>query len=98
MQRVARLFVLAMATACGVGVDLGGGLDAGRDTGGSGGTCPSFLAPTATAACEGCSKGSTSCQPNGCFNGYFCDVEDGGFTDCKAPGTACSMGKKFDAH
>ena len=73
--------------ACGANVDLGGG--AGLD----GGTCATFAAPATSATCSACSKGQT-CQPNGCFNGYYCDTA---VFDCKAPGTPCSSTSKFDA-
>jgi hypothetical protein len=97
----AALFVFLGAThlACGMSVDLGGtAVDAGHEASvvsKDSGTCPSFARPDASAPCGACTKGSKGCQPNGCFNGYFCDV---GESDCKSPGTGCSSTVKADAH
>jgi len=79
--------------ACGVPVDLGGTTPSQSSEGGD--TCSAFAAPDASASCSGCSAGSKTCQPNGCFNGYFCDLTE---HDCKAPGAPCSSTVKFDGH
>ena len=86
-----RILLAIVVPACGANVDLGGGVDAAPDTAreaaaDSGGTCPTFAAPSTSAPCEGCDKSDPTCQPNGCFNGYFCDSSE---PDCKAPGTPC---------
>jgi len=81
--------------ACGVGVDLGGG--GGLGDGGKGrdaATCAAFAPPETTAPCGACNKGDKTCQPNGCFNGYLCDVHE---QDCKAPGTSCDSTGTLDA-
>jgi hypothetical protein len=78
------LVATLIALACGTNVDLGGSYDAGRD---SGMTCPVFVGPSTSAPCDACDPKSKTCQPNGCFNGYLCDIAE---RDCKAPGTPCS--------
>jgi hypothetical protein len=92
---LAGLLALAGFGACGVGVDLGGGGglgDGGNDRDSA--TCAAFAPPEATAPCGACSKGDKTCQPNGCFNGYLCDVHE---QDCKAPGTSCDGTGALDA-
>jgi len=83
------LIALLAGAGCGASVDLGGG--GGLDSG----SCAAFAAPGTSAPCSACSAGSSSCQANGCYNGYLCDVAE---RDCKAPGTACSSTTNFDAH
>jgi hypothetical protein len=100
MQRLAGVAFMVVALACGTNVDLGGTADGGdagdaRAASDVGATCVTFAAPTTRASCSGCSRGSDACQPNGCFNGYFCDTS--GQPDCKAPGTPCKAGDKTDA-
>ncbi len=77
-----------------MGVDLGGSAPGDGSAGADSATCATFAGPAADASCGACSKSSSTCQPNGCFNGYFCDVSE---HDCKAPGTPCSGTAKFDA-
>lgn len=98
-RELVRLLVVALlglvsSVACGVGVDLGGSAlgDAGKDTGTA--ACAALAAPGTTAPCGACNKGDKNCQPNGCFNGYLCDVRE---QDCKPPGTACDAGDTLDA-
>jgi hypothetical protein len=45
------------------------GADAAADASAS---CASYADPTATAVCHAC--GSKPCQPNGCYNGYWCET------------------------
>ncbi len=37
-------------------------------------SCEGFADPNTTATCHACSSGQASCQHNGCFGGYFCDL------------------------
>jgi hypothetical protein len=76
---------LSWLVGCGTNVDLGGGgVDGGMVPDAA--VCPAFAEPSTSAPCGACDKSSTSCQPNGCFGGYLCDVSE---RDCKAPGTPC---------
>ncbi len=79
--------------ACEANVDLGGSPGDAAADGADGATCATYAPPATTAPCTACSPGPT-CQPNGCFNGYYCDVS---LPDCKPPGTTCSSTAKFDA-
>ncbi|MFO0670038.1 MAG: hypothetical protein U0235_10490 [Polyangiaceae bacterium] len=37
--------------------------------------CPGYALPNDTAACHACGSTSTqTCQPNGCYGGYYCDL------------------------
>jgi hypothetical protein len=45
-------------------------------------SCPGFAAPGETAACKGCKQGSSGCQPNGCFGGWYCNTLT---ASCQAP-------------
>lgn len=36
--------------------------------------CPGYALPSETAACKACLSSSPTCQPNGCFNGYYCNL------------------------
>ncbi|HEY1954486.1 MAG TPA: metallophosphoesterase [Polyangiaceae bacterium] len=36
--------------------------------------CPGFADPTTSAACSSCKQGSSGCQPNGCFGGWWCNT------------------------
>lgn len=38
-------------------------------------SCEGFADPSTTATCHACSSGQSSCQHNGCFGGYFCDLQ-----------------------
>lgn len=64
--------------------------DAGRDDAGvvivtdDAPSCEGFDGPTSASVCHACS-GST-CQPNGCFGGWFCDLAT---AHCVAPPSGC---------
>ena len=36
--------------------------------------CPGYALPNQTAPCHACQSTSATCQPNGCFGGYYCDL------------------------
>lgn len=37
--------------------------------------CPGYALPNDTASCHACGSTSTqTCQPNGCYGGYYCDL------------------------
>jgi hypothetical protein len=52
-----------------------GGKDSGvADAGGKdAGSCSGYASPTTKAACHACKSGVT-CQPNGCYGGYYCTL------------------------
>jgi predicted phosphodiesterase len=50
-------------------------------------TCGSLVGPSTVAQCKSCSSYSSSCQPNGCYGGWWCDTSD---NKCQAPPTNCS--------
>ncbi len=49
-------------------------------------TCPGLADPTTTAGCSSCSKTSKTCQPNGCYGGWWCDTQT---LKCQAAPTNC---------
>jgi hypothetical protein len=52
-------------------------------------TCGSLVAPTSTSSCTSCTKSTSSktCQPNGCYGGWWCDSAT---SKCQAPPTSCA--------
>ena len=38
--------------------------------------CTGYATPSTPAACNACGSGSQTCDPNGCFNGYYCRLSD----------------------
>jgi hypothetical protein len=93
------LFALAITTlavaACGDDVDLGGasgGDDAGqpaidaRDDGTPAIACGTLSPPSVPSQCRACRPGVGDCQPNGCFNGFYCDNVK---RDCSPPPASC---------
>ena len=36
--------------------------------------CPGYALPDESAGCKACQQSSPTCQPNGCYNGYYCEV------------------------
>jgi hypothetical protein len=53
-----------------------------------GGNCAGYAAPGTAAGCGGCgSSGSTTCQANGCYGGWYCDLAS---TTCHAPPAGCT--------
>jgi hypothetical protein len=65
--------------ACGVAPNP----DAGTNT------CPGLADPTTPASCSSCSQTSKTCQPNGCYGGWWCDTTT---LKCQAPPTNCGGG------
>jgi hypothetical protein len=52
------------------------------------GACPGFADPTTTATCTSCTpKTKTNCQPNGCYSGWYCNLQTNA---CQAPPTNCT--------
>lgn len=53
-------------------------------------TCGSYVGPTASASCTACttSTSSKTCQPNGCYGGWWCNTAT---SKCSAPPANCSM-------
>jgi hypothetical protein len=50
-----------------------------------GAACTGHASPTASSVCNGCGTKHT-CQPNGCYNGYWCDLTT---TKCVAKPAGC---------
>ena len=74
---------LLALSACGNDVDLGG---TGLVIDGATSRCGELVAPQLEAGCRGCSPASPECQANGCYGGYWCNVNA---MDCHAPPDAC---------
>jgi len=54
--------------------DDAGSDDASEDASpGDAGACAAFAPPSTPASCHACKSGQ-SCDPNGCFGGYWCDL------------------------
>ena len=82
-MRWALLFVFVL-TGCGTTVDLGGsGPDAAVV---DATTCGSLVSPTTPANCVACDKDASDCQANGCYGGYWCDLDA---ADCRYPPSSC---------
>ena len=95
----ASLFALLLAAGCGRDVDLGGSIDAGGLTevdacpcavveadGAARDPCGELEPPGVSSTCRACDPSSSSCQKNGCYGGYWCDVAA---KDCHTALTAC---------
>ncbi len=66
--------------------DDASGQDAGADgSPADGSSCASWAAPTTSAACHACAD--RPCQPNGCFNGWWCAT---GARTCHPAPDACA--------
>lgn len=48
--------------------------------------CPGYALPDETATCHACQTSSTTCQRNGCFNGYYCELSA---QKCRAKPSGC---------
>jgi hypothetical protein len=44
------------------------------DAGSSSDMCGSLVGPTVSSTCSSCGSSSSSCQPNGCYGGWWCDT------------------------
>jgi len=74
-------------TAC---IPQSGSCGAASDAGQDGQiACAALAAPSVTAACDACNRQSKNCQPNGCYNGWYCLVAT---HDCQSPPTGCDAG------
>jgi len=49
-------------------------------------TCPGLASPTTMASCSSCSQTSKTCQPNGCYGGWWCNTMS---DKCQAAPTNC---------
>jgi hypothetical protein len=67
---------------------IGGNASAQASTG-SGETCGSLVGPDLTACCASCSPSSGTCQPNGCYGGWWCNADT---CKCQAPPNPSSCG------
>jgi hypothetical protein len=69
-------------------------MDAGAsDTGSSpdaAPTCPGYAAPGTSALCTGCNPALETCQNNGCYGGYYCDLAK--LSCVKASKVVCDAG------
>jgi hypothetical protein len=57
-------------------------------------TCPGLADPNTTAGCSSCSQGSKSCQPNGCYGGWWCNTQT---NKCQSAPSNCNGGGGSDA-
>ena len=73
------------ASVCVPRTDECGGIASGGDAGVSG-TCGTLVDPTTKAGCTSCT-GRPTCQPNGCYGGWWCDTAT---NRCQAPPASCS--------
>jgi hypothetical protein len=91
------LLTLACAAilACGTNVDLGGSAirmdGATMPDDGKAPLCPGYASPDTSAKCVACKPSSHDCQPNGCYNGYYCELSR---LDCTKRSEACDGGAK----
>jgi hypothetical protein len=67
--------------------DAGKTAPPGCDAGSSATMCGSTVAPTVKASCSSCSSSSSTCQPNGCYGGWWCDTAT---SRCQAAPTSCA--------
>jgi len=51
--------------------------------------CDGYADPSTPSTCNSCKSSSSSCQPNGCYGGWYCDVTT---SKCHAAPTGCSSG------
>jgi len=56
-------------------------------------SCPGLASPTTTAGCSSCSSSSSSCQPNGCYGGWWCNTQT---MKCQSPPTNCGSSTSTD--
>jgi hypothetical protein len=87
-------------SGCGAGSGSSGGTSSGGSSGSGsgssggsstsssssgGGTCGSLVPPGTASTCSSCSSSSSSCQPNGCYGGWYCNSQT---SKCQAPPTS----------
>jgi hypothetical protein len=76
--------LLVVLSQCAVGIiDTPTSDDAGPNAAPTSQGCTGWADPTASASCRACSASQT-CQPNGCYGGYWCDTTT---TKCHASPT-----------
>ncbi len=56
-----------------------------------GGPCGAKTPPAAASCCHACVPGSSACQTNGCFGGWWCDEANLAACSCKTPPTSCTV-------
>jgi hypothetical protein len=49
-------------------------------------TCPGMASPTTSAGCSSCTQGSSGCQANGCYGGWWCNTNT---NKCQSAPTNC---------
>jgi len=84
---------------CGIGSGSGSGgssssggttgSSSGTGSSGGGSTCGTLVGPNTSAGCSSCSGGSSTCQPNGCYGGWWCDTAT---NKCQSPPSNCTGG------
>lgn len=57
-----------------------------QDSGPPPNSCPGYAAPSQTAPCTSCTQGSSGCQMNGCFGGWWCNLNT---NKCNSPPSGC---------
>ncbi|HEY8087369.1 MAG TPA: hypothetical protein VIF09_05980, partial [Polyangiaceae bacterium] len=63
----------------------GSGSSSGSSSSSSGGgNCGPLVPPGTASTCSSCSSSSSSCQPNGCYGGWYCNSQT---SKCQAPPT-----------
>jgi hypothetical protein len=70
----------------------GGGSGGGSGSGGGGGSsgsCGPLVGPNVSAGCTSCTSSSSTCQPNGCYGGWYCNTST---NKCQSPPTNCGGG------
>jgi hypothetical protein len=63
--------------------------DAASEATGDASSCKNLAPPNATAPCTACNRDASTCQANGCFDGYVCDITT---ADCEPLPTSCDGG------
>lgn len=53
---------------------------------GSTAACPGYALPSDSASCNACQQSSSTCQPNGCYGGYYCELSG---SKCRAKPSGC---------
>jgi hypothetical protein len=51
-------------------------------------SCPGYALPNEVADCIACDAGTSGCQANGCYGGYYCNVSLS-FHKCAPPPSGC---------
>jgi Calcineurin-like phosphoesterase len=67
---------------CGGSSGTGGGATSSSSSSGNPNVCGSLDGPTVTASCTSCKTSGQTCQANGCYGGWWCNVDT---NTCQAP-------------